>query len=143
MKANKYILFKRTDSSLPPPASLNGEICAFPFLEQNNETPSGRMDTTHYDVNWLCIQKALEKLRTSPYCLNVTEQAVHACVHPPYYDPPGVSAYCRLPSPSAAERCIEWCKCRGVSVCVDRLLPSRLSSYSIMGVTPRPLVNHP
>ena len=50
--------------------------------------------------------------------LNVTEQAVHACVHPPYHDPPGVSAYCRLPSPSVAERCIEWCRCECVSVWV-------------------------
>ena len=46
-------------------------------------------------------------LTTVKYRLNVTEQTVHACVHPPYHDPPGVSAYCRLSSPSAAERCIE------------------------------------
>ena len=31
-------------------------------------------------------------LTTVKYRLNVTEQTVHACVHPPYHDPPGVSA---------------------------------------------------
>ena len=46
-------------------------------------------------------------LTTVKYRLNVTKQTVHACVHPPYHDPPGVSAYCRLSSPSAAERCID------------------------------------
>ena len=46
-------------------------------------------------------------LTTVKYRLNVTEQAVHACVHPPYHDPPGVSAYCRQSFPSAAERCID------------------------------------
>ena len=46
-------------------------------------------------------------LTTVKYRLNVTEQAVHACVHPPYHDPPGVSAYCRQSFPSVAMRCID------------------------------------
>jgi hypothetical protein len=69
---------------------------------------------------------------TVKHRLNVTEQAMHACVHPPYHDPPGVSAYCRQSFPNSI-RCGEvhrlmqesGCEC----VCAGRLLPSRLAIF--------------
>ena len=126
-------------SGSKPLTPRNHDLARAASLRLGRRSAAAREPQQHFIKEYVLISFLFRKtnrnygqvLTTVKYRLNVTEQTVHACVHPPYHDPPGVSA---LLQAVVSVRCgevhrmmqVSGCQC----VCADRLLPSRLSSTS-------------